>query len=281
MFGFLKHVRNLKELNLNSSHIGDHGATLLADGLKFTSGLKLLDLTWNGIGFDGAKSLGTLENMSKLQELYMSNNGIGPEFPASLLTTFGQMKKLSVLKLSYNFIDSRSATQLAGVIVHMQNLKEIVLSQNCIGNGGAASLASAFKQMSRLKNVCLFRNEFDVAGAKLLINATKRMTYLRSLFLDVGFGPKRFIWEFLGKPRAIGCEAFWGKKQLESLKKAHRQICKMLVTSRLSLKNAQVGAEYSLPDEMVEEISEHLCPIEHKGFEWMFNYEGCEGPIFQ
>jgi hypothetical protein len=46
-----------------------------------------------------------------------------------------------------------------------------------------------------------------------------------------------------------------------------------LTTTKLSLLNAKVGAEYGLPDEMVEEVCKYMCPIRRiKGScAWQFN----------
>ena len=56
----------------------------------------------------------------------------------------------------------------------------------------------------------------------------------------------------------------------------------MLVTSKLCLLNARVGAEYDLPNEMVEEIAKYVCPIKRRWGEmtWMFSIEKASGAIF-
>ncbi len=49
----------------------------------------------------------------------------------------------------------------------------------------------------------------------------------------------------------------------------------LLVATKLSLLKANVGAEYELPHEMVEEVCGYICPISRKPdtFDWLFNLD--------
>ena len=74
----------------------------------------------------------------------------------------------------------------------------------------------------------------------------------------------------------------WNQWALKDLRDAYTWIRKMLVTSKLCLLNAEVGAEYALPDEMVEEVAKYVYPIKRMRGEvkWMFRIEDAGGAIF-
>lgn len=281
LFDSFKHMHELKELDLRGNSIGSHGASLLAEGVKCAFKLKTLYLNSNKLRFDGANSLsGALRNMGGLQKLDLSNNEIGPGFPEPLLEAFKQMDKLRILYLARNFIGSSEATSIANAIKQMRELKIILLSQNFIGDDGVASLACAFVKMLKLEKFDLTSNQFSKIGAKLLINAAKRMPELKSIWLNDESKPNNHDWTPLNRPMLSCAGMFWTHEALKFLKKEHKNMCKMLTTSKLSLMNAQMGAEYSLPDEMIEKIAGHLCPIVCEGFNWKFDYESSETPIF-
>ncbi len=54
------------------------------------------------------------------------------------------------------------------------------------------------------------------------------------------------------------------------------------MTSKLCLLNAEVGAEYALPHEMVEEVAKYVCPIKRRWGEekWMFSIDYAGGAMF-
>ncbi len=53
---------DITELSLKGCHIGPGGMTHLSQGLKALINLKLLDLSGNRFGSDGANNLGMSEN---------------------------------------------------------------------------------------------------------------------------------------------------------------------------------------------------------------------------
>ncbi len=69
---------------------------------------------------------------------------------------------------------------------------------------------------------------------------------------------------------------------MKDLRDAYTWIRKMLVTSKLCLLSAEVGAEYALPHEMVEEVAKYVCPIKRRRGEekWMYSIEDAGGAMF-
>ena len=92
-------------------------------------------------------------------------------------------------------------------------------------------------------------------------------------------------WKYLNTAASVNRlkkAAVWNQWALKDLRDAYTWIRKMLVTSKLCLMNAEVGAEYALPDEMVEEVCKYVCPIKRRRGEekWMFRIEDAEGEMF-
>ena len=66
----LKHMVNLKVLNLMNTSLGNHEAKILADGIKMTSSLCKLDLKMNpGIGFGGRQAIVNLRTLPQFKQL--------------------------------------------------------------------------------------------------------------------------------------------------------------------------------------------------------------------
>ncbi len=100
-----------------------------------------------------------------------------------------------------------------------------------------------------------------------------------------GFYPNEMEWKYLnGAPSLplLKSSRDWNKESLKALSDAHNWVRKMLVIAKLCLSNAQVNAEYALPDEMVEEVAKYVCPIKRRRGEekWMFSIEDAGDAIF-
>jgi Ran GTPase-activating protein (RanGAP) involved in mRNA processing and transport len=121
----LKHNYTLRDLRLADNQIGDAGASLLVEGLAGNDSrdadFERLDLSWNGIGLDGA---------------------------ISFAEALKENAKVEMVDLTGNQIDSRGAEAIADAISYNHSLRELTLTHNQIGNVGAMAFAMALGKLS-------------------------------------------------------------------------------------------------------------------------------------
>jgi hypothetical protein len=72
-------AKSTHSLNLFSNYLGCYGALLVSNALQSNSHLFKLDLSYNGIGDNGAKAISKILGISHLEELDLDENRIEAE----------------------------------------------------------------------------------------------------------------------------------------------------------------------------------------------------------
>ena len=153
--------QTLFRLLLPQNGITASGARWLSAGLRLHGQLRVLDLSYNCCGDDGAENLARLvRDSSGLLALRLRGNCIGPRggtaLAAALATTTRQRTKLiskcnlEVLDLSLNCLGDAGATALARALGANSTLRELDVSRSMVTVEGAAALAAAMQQSSTL-----------------------------------------------------------------------------------------------------------------------------------
>ncbi len=116
-FAFLEECNGLLTLILANNEIDDDGAEALADNLQHSDcNLELLDLSHNGIGDIGIKSLCvTLQQHDSLKTLKLSSNNIGNDGAKSISDTLKCNINLLSLYVDSNNFYGDGVTSLAQV----------------------------------------------------------------------------------------------------------------------------------------------------------------------
>lgn len=197
----VKQLANLRELNLNYTHIGDDGALALAD-CPYLRNLRELDLRSNSISETGAVGLAS-PNLSNLRTLNLSGNQIGWLGAAAVasphLTNLRELNlafsgvedigvdhvaasphlaSLQKLNLSGNHIGN-SGLRVLGHSPHLCNLRQLILHENIITEHSALVLGPS---LANLKELDLSRNQIGWRGAGAL--ASPHLANLRVLDLS-------------------------------------------------------------------------------------------------
>ena len=129
---------------------------------------------------------------STLTHLDLGLNGMGPNGAESLGEVLGQRATLTHLNLSGNLIGPAGAQSLARVLGNVTALVHLDLSGNDIGQEGEQSLVGVLVHSTRLTHLDLGFNEIGADGAESLM-MLMQCTALTRLNLDYNFGRRRKI----------------------------------------------------------------------------------------
>jgi len=131
---------HLRSLNLSRNFLSDDHISILAPAISKCSELKIMDLSWNEIGNEGAIALSRSIPRS-ITELDISYNVIGQDGCNELFKLLEDPSHLRSLNLSGNFLSDDHISILAPAISKCSNLEIMDLSLNAIGNEGAIALS--------------------------------------------------------------------------------------------------------------------------------------------
>lgn len=176
---------HLQELFLCENDCGDDGIKTLAEGIRPNTSLRLLDLRSNGITHDGALSLqGILVCSQFLTSLSLSNNDLEDLGVVALARGLQQPGcVLQQLDLSENGIGASGAIALAGVLRVNRGLSKLNISGNAITDEGAARIAAALMRNSTLRWLSLRRNDLSNEAAFAFARRLSRMFGLKELIM--------------------------------------------------------------------------------------------------
>ena len=150
----------LRILDLSGNLIGDEGADRLSDALKVNTTLQKICLHVNAIREDGAKSLaGALTVNKTLQEISLFNNKIGDDGAKHLAEALVVNTALQTIHLAENNIGDEGAESLATSFIINKSLCSVYLGKNEITNKGAQKLADALKHNCTIGALSLWRND--------------------------------------------------------------------------------------------------------------------------
>ena len=193
----------LSHLCLKGNGLEAAGSGRLAEGLSLLgesnegTGLSVLDLGYNRIGDEGARSLSrVLVNCRMLSHLDLCHNAIGSAGMEILASVLAQCTALSHLDLGYNHIGAEGARMIAEALVHAAGadslgvvsqcpaLAHLDLSSNDIGTAGAESLGGVLPQCRALASLKLAWNWIGNEGAERLAEVLGRCPALVHLDLE-------------------------------------------------------------------------------------------------
>jgi Ran GTPase-activating protein (RanGAP) involved in mRNA processing and transport len=137
--------------------LGAAGATVLCDALRESkvTNVQELDLQYNGIGPEGAKAVAAMAAVvASVTKVLVGSNGLGDEGTTILCDALRESKvtKVQELDLSWNGIGpdgARAVAAMAGVIA---SLTSVSTAHNKITGDGAQQLASAVLAKPTLEN---------------------------------------------------------------------------------------------------------------------------------
>lgn len=116
--------------------------------------IKMLDLSDNALGPAALHSYEFfLKENSTLEELYLENNGLGPERSEEIcnVLTSNEKMHLKKLKISRNRMENKGAMALAKTLARMKSLEHVEMFQNGIKVEGMKEIVQSLKENPNLK----------------------------------------------------------------------------------------------------------------------------------
>ena len=150
--GIITRVTQLHSFHLSDNALGNVGVAALCRGLRQgASALKRLQLSDNGIGSDGGKSVANMLHVNKtLEELDLSRNVVGDDGAAAIASALTRNTNLRSINLRRNDISDRGAQVFAKCFIQMKGLKELVINKNKISGTGGAALLQALQHNTEM-----------------------------------------------------------------------------------------------------------------------------------
>lgn len=141
----LSHRSNahLAILTLDHNSIGTDGMKELAEGLRFNTTLRELNLAHCDIQSDGGVHIATLLNVqvTDLKLLNLNGNALNEAGVFSILSALSRHPKLTSINLAQNgFREVHCVDQLSRALRHNPRLTHIDIDGNCIGDAGGQAI---------------------------------------------------------------------------------------------------------------------------------------------
>ena len=212
-------LRKSKKVNLRSNLLTSEGCVNLAQAMtasRWRSCIKVLDLSENAIGDDGARAIGKAlaNNSHPVSELLLDCCLLTDVGIAGLMKGLSSDgSKISCLSLAQNRIGVKGAQHIAEMLVSNKNLKSLELASchipdeavatlalalsrgnntslqklslgfNAFGDEGVTALGEMLSNDSRLEQLEVQFNEFGDKGLEALIQGLSENYFLWDLFI--------------------------------------------------------------------------------------------------
>ncbi|RYH20956.1 hypothetical protein EON65_21965 [archaeon] len=149
------------EISCKGCGIDQEGMEKLAEGVKNSKALHILDLRDNELGPESGKYIADmLTNNIKIKQLYLSNCLLGPDGCAAVFHSLGNTS-LEVLAINANGCGNSAMDVLASALRVNQRLKTLHIEENGIGMEGIGSLCKGLLKNKVLMHLGLQWNDLD------------------------------------------------------------------------------------------------------------------------
>lgn len=177
-----------EECSLAHYGLGTKGASPLAASLALNKHLRLLDLSDNGMGAEGAAAVLavlTRGGAPALASLSLSRNQAGPEGADAVGELLRARPGHALLQLDFsaNAVGDRGARTIADGLAENTTIDNLLLDDNGIDTEGAEHLAKALKTNTRLRELSLEWNAIRAEGGRAIANALRDQHTLLALNL--------------------------------------------------------------------------------------------------
>ena len=178
-------MTRLEVLWLTSNPIGSGGAVEVIKALC-GSGVEQLFLSNAGIGEPDCEALcELLKSSHSLQDLHIHQNNLSSVSVASVITGLGHNSSLTTLNISNSHFSMANVNSLASILRDQSKCTLTMLwLRDChIGEKGASELAAALCKNSTLKRLYLDHNSIGMEGASSVSDMLQHNTLLEALNL--------------------------------------------------------------------------------------------------
>ncbi|XP_065902613.1 protein NLRC3-like [Dysidea avara] len=180
--------RNLKELNLKSCAIGDHGICLLHHYLCGNTPSKLeittIDLSGNNLTEASSSLIGDIICHIHPQNVYLAFNKITAIRNISTAVINTNTVKTLALNNNTSCITVQDAPAISDMMVYLEKLR---IDTNALGDEGAIILSEGIMRTTTLKSLYLGYNDMSATGVIAISKCLKHNTSLQLLSMDGNF----------------------------------------------------------------------------------------------
>ena len=146
----------LKNLVLKNNKITPEGSIYIADLIKFSKTLKILDLSFNELKSEGVKNIfNSLINSYTLEQLFLNGNKCNDYCAEDifniLINSNSNSNKLKLLSLSLNFFTNKGVDKILSSLRKNKTLKYLYLNENKIDSNTFKNLANYLQFNKTLK----------------------------------------------------------------------------------------------------------------------------------
>jgi hypothetical protein len=118
----------LTSIDVYSNHIGDEGASALADALKVNKSVMAIYLGDNGIGAEGASALAdALKVNTSFTKIFLGNNAIGREGAAALIDALQVNTSLTRVHTYGNLILLSTRSSIDALVARNKRFRSLFL----------------------------------------------------------------------------------------------------------------------------------------------------------
>ena len=178
----LKCLRDLIELDLSNTELGEEEARAIARCLPHLSQLKCIDLSFNPLGLGIIELAKHLNCLPRLTELRLLNTEMGEEEATAVARCLSSLSQLKELWLSFNPL-GHGIVELAERLKCVSNLTELLLRKTGMDKEQVSALARALKHLPKLRKLDLALNPLG-RGVRVLIQHLSSVPELRELDLS-------------------------------------------------------------------------------------------------
>ena len=186
VFDFLRiliqNVLSLKKIQISNCNIDNEAVEAIT--LTLSHSIKLQDLRIQENVIDVAniiKIVKSLQNISYLMEVDISNNNIGSEVASEISTLLCPAIKLKTLSIHGNSLETAGAVKIARGLNNISTLTKLDISNNKIGSEAADDIAFVLIRNSILQILRINQNNLQASGTIKVINALKHVSSLIEL----------------------------------------------------------------------------------------------------
>ena len=146
----------LKNLVLKNNKITPEGSIYIADLIKFSKTLKILDLSFNELKSEGVKNIfNSIINNYTLEQLFLNGNKCNDYCAEDifniLINSNSNSNKLKLLSLSLNFFTNKGVDKILSSLRKNKTLKYLYLNENKIDSNAFKNLANYLQFNKTLK----------------------------------------------------------------------------------------------------------------------------------
>ena len=183
----------LKNLVLKNNKITPEGSIYIADLIKFSKTLKILDLSFNELKSEGVKNIfNSLINNYTLEQLFLNGNKCNDYCAEDIfnilinsnsLSSLRKNKTLKYLYLNENKIDSNAFKNLANYLQFNKTLKILEMKSSRINDESLDNIMKIFGINYSLEKINLYDNNLDFESVAKFGQYTSKNQFLNEINL--------------------------------------------------------------------------------------------------